>query len=41
MQFRIERGGPDGICIRVEFYEDTWFDVAKLMERLEDIEREP
>ena len=40
MDFRIEPGCPDGICIRVEFYEDTWFGAAKLMERLEDIERE-
>ena len=35
MQFRIGPGGLDGIRVKVEFYVDTWDDLAILMRHLD------
>ena len=38
MDFEITSGVPDGICVRAEFWVETWEDLAKLMRHLGRIE---
>lgn len=38
MDFSITSGAPDGIKVEVEFWVETWDDLASLMKRVEDIE---
>ena len=40
MDFRIERARPDGIKVEVEFWVETWDDLAILMNRLQQIDAE-
>lgn len=40
MDFRIEPAHPDGICVRVEFWVETWEDIPKLMRRLQEADAE-
>ncbi len=35
MDFKIKTAHPDGISIRVEFWAETWDDVATLMRHLD------
>ena len=38
MDFKITSGAPDGIQVEVEFWVETWDDLAVLMKRIEEIE---
>jgi hypothetical protein len=38
MDFEITSGAPDGIKAEVEFWVETWDDLAVLMKRIEQIE---
>ncbi len=40
MDFKITPGPPDGICVRAEFWIETWDDVATLMKRLQQLDAE-
>jgi hypothetical protein len=38
MDFKITSAAPDGIKVEVEFWVETWDDLAASMKRIEDIE---
>jgi hypothetical protein len=38
MDFEITSVAPDGIRVEVEFWVETWDDLAVLMKRIEEIE---
>jgi hypothetical protein len=40
MDFKITPGPPDGICVRVEFWIETWDNIPTLMKRLIEIDAE-
>ncbi len=40
MDFKITRGPPDGICVRVEFWVETWESIPKLMHLLQEADAE-
>ena len=40
MDFKITRGPPDGICVRVEFWVETWDSIPTLMTRLQQLDTE-
>ncbi len=40
MDFKITRGPPDGICVRVEFWVGTLDSIPTLMTRLQQLDAE-
>ena len=40
MDFKITRAHPDGICVRVEFWVESWDTIPKLMNALQLIDSE-
>lgn len=40
MDFRIEPAHPDGICVRAEFWVETWDSIPTLMTRLQQLDVE-
>ena len=40
MDFKITPGPPDGICVRVEFWVETWEDIPVLMRLLQAADAE-
>lgn len=40
MDFKITPARPDGICVHVEFWVETWGELAALMRKLERVDAE-